>query len=238
MKKLFTIAIFFSMVISLQSQELSEILENYYEVNGQESLSALETRTVTGRIFQMGSEFSFVQTSKRPNLFRLEADIMGQKFIQAFNGTEGWMVAPFMGTTDPQDIPVDQLKSIKREADFDGLLYNYEEKGIDLAFEGIEDLEGSDVYKIKATYDDGDESFIFIDLETYVILKTEAKISMMGTEAMTETFLSNYKMIDGTAIAFSIETKVNGQVQSQINIDSVEYGKEVDNSIFERPVKE
>lgn len=238
MKKLFTIAIIFSMVISVQAQDLSEILDNYYETNGQASLSQIQTRTVTGRIFQMGSEFAFVQTSKRPNLFHLEADIMGQKFIQAFNGTDGWMVAPFMGTNDPQDIPADQIKSIKREADFDGVLFNYEEKGIELSYEGIEDLEGSDVYKIKATYDNGDESFIFIDLETYVILKTEAKISMMGSEALTETFLSNYKMVDGTAIAFSIETKVNGQVQSQINIEKVEYGKEIDNKIFDRPVKE
>lgn len=61
--------------------------------------------------------------------------------------------------------------------------------------------------------------------------------TMTGTEALTSTFLSNYKMIDGTAVPFSIETRANGQVTGQINLDTVEYDKEVDESIFTRSTK-
>ena len=118
------------------------------------------------------------------------------------------------------------------------MLFNYEEKGIELTYEGVEDLEGSEVYKIKAVYPDDFEMFIFLDVESYVILKTEANISMMGSESLTETFMSNYKMVDGTAVAFSMETKVNGQYSAQINIEKVEYDKEIDPKIFDRPIKE
>lgn len=170
MKKLFTlIAIVGVFIGSVQAQDLEEILENYYEVNGQEKMSQVKTIIMTGRIFQMGSEFNFTRISVRPNKFHLEADIMGQKFIQSFDGSDGWMIAPWTGSTEPQDIPADQLKSIEREADIDGVLFNYDEKGITLEYEGIEDVEGSDTYKIKATYADGDVITTFIDVESFVI---------------------------------------------------------------------
>ena len=239
MKKLITIMAIFAIFIgTTKAQDLSEILDNYYEVNGQDKLSEIKTIIITGKIFQMGSEFSFKRIGMRPDKFRLEADIMGQKMVQAYDGTEGWMIAPWMGTTDPQDIPTDQLKPMKKEADFDGVLFKYEEKGITLEYEGIEDVEGSDAHKIKATYKDGDEVSIFIDAESFVMLKMEQVMpSMMGGEALTETFMSNYKMVEGMAIAYSIETKVQGQVTAQIKIETVEYDTEIDESIFVRPAK-
>jgi len=239
MKKLYTIIVIVGFFISaLQAQNLKEILDNYYKSNGQSKINQIKTMTITGSIFQMGSEFNFKRISIRPDKFYLEADIMGQKFVQAYNGTDGWMIAPWTGSVDPQDIPVNQLKVLKKEADFDGALYNYEAKGIMLEYEGIEKVNGTEAFKIKATYQDNDVVKIFIRVDLNVIIKTEAILpTMMGTDALTETFLSNYKMIEGTAVAFSIETKSNNQVSAQIKIDHVEYDKKIDNTIFNRPKK-
>jgi len=224
MKKLYTIIVIVGFFFSpLQAQDLKEILDNYYKSNGQN---------------KMGSEFSFKRISIRPDKFYLEADIMGQKFVQAYNGTDGWMIAPWTGSVDPQDIPVNQLKIMKKEADFDGALYNYEAKGIMLEYEGIEKINGADAFKIKTTYQDNDVVKIFIGAESNLIIKTEAILpTMMRTDALTETFLSNYKMIEGTAVAFSIETKSNGQTSAKIKIDLVEYDKKIDHNIFNRPKK-
>jgi len=239
MKKLYTIIVIVGFFVSaLQAQDLKKILDNYYKSNGHIKINQIKTMTITGAIFQMGSEFSFKRISIRPDKFYLEADIMGQKFIQAYNGTDGWMIAPWTGSADPQDIPVNQLKVLKKEADFDGALYNYETKGISLEYEGIEKVNGADAFKIKATYQDNDVMKIFIGVDSNLIIKTEAILpTMMGTDALTETFLSNYKMIEGTAVAFSIETKSNGQVLAHIKINNVEYDKRIDHNIFNRPKK-
>lgn len=239
MKKLYTIIVIVGFFVSaLQAQDLKEILDNYYKSNGRIKINQIKTMTITGTIFQMGSEFSFKRISIRPDKFYLEADIMGQRFVQAYNGTDGWMIAPWNGSVDPQDIPVNQLKVLKKEADFDGALYNYEAKGISLEYEGIEKVNGADAFKIKATYHDDDVIKIFIGVDSNLILKTEVILpTMMGANAFTETFLSNYKMIEGTAVAFSIETKSNGQTSAQIKIDHVEYDKKIDHNIFNRPKK-
>jgi len=239
MKKLYTIIVIVGFFISaLQAQNLKEILDSYYKSSGQNKINQIKSITITGTIFQMGSEFSFKRISIRPDKFYLEADIMGQKFVQAYDGTDGWMIAPWSGSVDPQDIPVNQLKVLKKEADFDGALFNYEEKGILLEYEGIEKVNDTDAFKIRATYQDNDVVKIFIGINSNVIIKTEAILpTMMGTDALTETFLSNYKMIEGTAVAFTIETKSNSQVLAQIKIDNVEYDKKVDNNIFNRPKK-
>ncbi|MBU1014422.1 MAG: outer membrane lipoprotein-sorting protein [Bacteroidetes bacterium] len=239
MKKLYIIIVIVGFLVStLQAQDLKEILDNYYKSNGRTKINQIKTMTITGTIFQMGSEFSFKRINTRPDKFYLEADIMGQKFVQAYNGIDGWMIAPWTGSVDPQDIPVNQLKVMKKEADFDGALYNYEAKGIILEYAGIEKVNGADAFKIKATYQDDDVVKIFIGVDSNLIIKTEAILpTMMGTDALTETFLSNYKMIEGTAVAFSIETKSNGQTSAQIKIDHVEYDKKIDNNIFNRPKK-
>ena len=70
------------------------------------------------------------------------------------------------------------------------------------------------------------------------MLKTDAVLpTMTGGEALTSIYFSNYKMIDGIAVPFSMETKQNGQVTGQMKLDTVEYDKEVDDKIFTRPVK-
>lgn len=238
MKKLLVaILLIVSAPFIIQAQDLTEILENHYETMGQKKMAKINSITISGTMFMMNAEFPFTRFSKRSNKYRLEAEVMGQKLIQCVNGDDGWMVAPWTGSIEPQDIPADQLKQLKREADIDGPLYNYEEKGITLEYEGIEDLEGSDVYRIKVTYDDGDIITQFIDVESYVLLKTVATVSMMGASQETETYLSNYKMIDGIAVPFSIETRANGQVTGQININEIKYDLEIEDSLFERPVK-
>lgn len=239
MKKFYIIIASIIVFIStLRAQDLNEILDNYYNSNGQDRINQIKTMTITGKILQMGSEFRFKRISVRPNKFYLEADIMGQKFVQAYNGKDGWMIAPWTGSADPQDIPPSHLKTLKKEADFDDALYNYEAKGIILEFAGVEKVENKDAFKIKATYNDGDVVTFFIGTDSNRIIKTEAILpTIMGTNALTETFLSNYKMIDGTAKAFSIETKTNGQVTAQLKFDNIEYDKKIDDNIFNRPTK-
>ncbi|MBL0281880.1 MAG: hypothetical protein IPQ11_16300 [Bacteroidetes bacterium] len=41
---------------------------------------------------------------------------------------KAWTVDPFSGSTGPQPIPVDQLKSLKIQADMDGMLWDWKDK--------------------------------------------------------------------------------------------------------------
>ncbi len=239
MKKLLshTFAILIAALFTVvQGQDLSEILDQHFSVVGQEKLVKIKTLTIYGNIVQMGTEFSFVQRVKKPNKFIMEADIQGQKMIQAFNGDDGWYIAPWIGP-DPQDLAGAQLKQAKEQTDIEGELYNWEEKGHQAEYMGTEDVEGTETHKIKLTKKEGDLIFYYIDSESYVIIKETRKMTVQGSEMEVESFPGNYKMFDGIVFPMSIKTNTMGQ-ETEIIFDSVKFDMEIDDSIFVRPGQE
>jgi outer membrane lipoprotein-sorting protein len=239
MKKLLSIT--FAIIITalftvVNGQDLNEILDQHFSVVGQEKLAEVKTITVYGKIMQIGNEFTFVQKMKNPNKFRMEANIQGQQMIQAFDGENGWYIAPWI-SPDPQDLTGVQLKQAREQTNIEGDLYNWEEKGHQAEYMGAEDMEGTEVYKIKLTKKEGDEIFYFIDSESYVMLKEARKITVEGNEIEIESFPGNYEMINGIAFPMSIKTNTMGQ-ETEIVFDSVKIDLEFDDSIFVRPVQE
>ncbi|MBE9510225.1 MAG: outer membrane lipoprotein-sorting protein [Bacteroidetes bacterium] len=227
------IAAFFTVV---QGQNLNKILDKHFTAVGQEKLMKIKTFTIYGKIAQMGTEFSFVQKMKKPNKFIMEANIQGQLMIQAFDGENGWLIAPWIGP-DPQDLTGVQLKQAREQTNIEGDLYNWEEKGHQVEYMGTEDMEGTEVYKIKLTKKEGDEIFYFIDSESYVILKETRKMTVQGNEIEIESFPGNYEMMNGIVFPMSIKTNTMGQ-ETEVIFDSVKFDIELDDSIFVRPAQE
>src|SRR5437773_8409745 len=57
----------------------------------------------------------------------------------------------------------DEMHGILDDADFDGPLVNYQAKGNRVEYQGVEQIEGSDAYKLKVTRPNGDVSFYYLD---------------------------------------------------------------------------
>lgn len=239
MKKLISLIFIFSTLFSfVRSQDLTEVLNSHFKAIGQEKLTAVNSMKTSGKTIAQGMELDFNIFTQRPEKFRLEVDIQGAKMIQAFDGEKGWFVAPWTGSLDPIEISGIQLKSIKQQANMDGMLYNYAEKGYTTELLGKEDMEGTEVFKIKQTDKDGDVYYYFIDAENFVLLKTSSKVKMGESEVESETFYSNYKEFEGMMMAYSFESKTNGQTVSQINISNIELNPEIDPAIFTMPPKQ
>lgn len=239
MKK-FAFLIVLSIIFSLHSvvsQDLDEILDNYFETVGQEAFNKVEDFALKGKSIMQGMENDFLLKQKRPDKLYLEVDIQGMKLLQAYDGKVGWMVAPWTGTTEPQDITGLDLKSLKEQAEMDDRLFNWEEKGHKAELLGKEDMEGTEVFKIKLIDDEGDEYTFFIDSENYVQLKSISKLKFGDQTVESEMYFSNYEVIEGIAFPFSIESRMSGQIVSQINIEEVKINVGVDDSIFEKPKK-
>ena len=241
MKKLFAsimgIALL-SILFSVQAQNLDKILKNHFDAVGQEKLLKLKTLSFSGKIVQGGMELPFNMYMSRPMKFRMDITVQGQKIISAFDGEKGWNINPMMGTTDPQDMGPDQIKDMKKQADLDGELYNYEKKGSKLELVGTEDFEGTDVYKLKLTDKEDNITYYFVDSETYVIIKTTSKRMVEDTEIESESLLSNYQMVNGIAFPFSISAGANGQTMMEMEMEKVEFDNKMDNSFFAKPEKE
>lgn len=174
---------------------------------------------------------------KRPGKIRVEVEIQGNKMLQGFDGEHGWQVTPWSGTTDPQDMTEDEVKSLKDQADFEGALYNWKEKGHKAELIAKEDMDGTPVYKIKVVKADGNTETDFIDAENFVLLKTTELTKINGNETESDSYASNYKEVNGAQLPFSVENKLKGQTVSSVVIDKYEVNQEIDDQIFNKPVK-
>jgi len=219
------------------AQDLEEVLKDYFETGGQDKLLKVNTITMDGNIMVQGMELPFTTILKRPNMPRTESAIQGQKIIQVFDGENGWMINPMAGTLEPQDMDPETVKQLKSQADMDGELYNYEEKGHTVEYLGTDEMEGTEVHKIKLTRKDGDETIYYIDADAYVVIKVTGKRKIQGVEVEGESTLGNYKMVEGIVFPFSITSGVAGQPGVQIVIDTILIDKPVADSLFVRPEK-
>ena len=238
-KLVFFIATFLmgSMVCKAQEPKLDDILSSYYKAIGIEKMKDWQTFTISGKTIAQGMEFPIKIYMKRPGKIRVEAEIQGSKMIQSFDGTTGWSVVPWSGSSVPQDMSADEIKGIKTQADLEGTLYNWKEKGHKAELIGKEDFEGSTVYKIKLTRADGDIETYFMDAENYVPLKVTTITKIQGNETEGDGYFSNYKEVEGVLMAKTITNKFKGQTVSQIELDKTEINVPISDSLFMKPVK-
>ncbi len=222
-------------VMSAQAQGVDEILAKHFETIGQSKLSNVQTMQTEGKIVVQGMEIPFNQKYKREGKFYMESSFQGMKMVQAFNGETGWQINPMLGS-EPQDLSGMELKSALENSDIDGPLHNYAAKGHKVELLGKDTFEGADVFKIKLTKYDGTEATYFMDADNYVLLKTEVTMVVEGNTVTSSAIMGNYKEVDGVMMAHSITTSAMGQSMNLI-LDKVEFGVEVDDSLFTKPGK-
>ncbi|MCX6246019.1 MAG: outer membrane lipoprotein-sorting protein [Bacteroidetes bacterium] len=234
---LFVVSFLGSMIARAQEAKLDDILYAYYKAIGLEKMKDWQTISGSGKTIAGGVEYPFKMITKRPGKLRIEAEIQGMRMIQAFDGTKGWSIVPWSGSSDPQEMTSDEIKGMKSQADIEGSLYNWKEKGHTAELIGKEDLDGSPVYKIKLTRADGDIENYFIDAETYLPVKVSSVTKIQGNEAESESYLSNYREFNGVLMASAITSKYKGQTISQVEIEKMEVDLPVSDSLFMKPVK-
>jgi len=234
--------ILFLFGLTARSQELNldDILSKYYQAAGIEKMKDFQTIYYDGKSNTMGMEYPFKIYKKRPGKSRIEVEIQGSKMIQVYDGQKGWSVIPWSGSTEPQDMTVDEAKNLKDQSEFEGSLYNWKEKGYKVDLVDKEDLEGSSVYKIKLTKPDGDTETYFIDADNFIILKVSSMVKIQGNESEGEVDYSDYKPVEGVLMPFTFQNKFKGQageMVSQIIFDTIVINKEINDSLFLKPVK-
>jgi outer membrane lipoprotein-sorting protein len=237
MKKLtLTLAALFLIIgNSVLSQSLDDVLNDYFSAIGQDNLLKVNTQKLIGKMVQGGIEIPFTQMAKRPDKVHVEGTFQDLTFIQNYNGKEGWNVNPFTGVTEPQPMSDDELKGMRYQADMDGMLWNWKDKGYTVTLEGNEDMEGTPCFVIKLETNEGDTFTYYIDSDSYILLRSNTKMKVMGNESETDSYYSNYIMVEGIAVPGKIETKMNGQLMGTIVIEKVELNTDLDDTLFEKP---
>lgn len=224
-------------VTGVKSQTVDEVIDNHVKaIGGMDKLMAIKSVRFTGKFSGGGFEVPVVMTLKRKDKMRMDITFQGNSQIQAFDGTTAWGTNPFAGKKDAEKMPKEAEKQMKNQSDIEGALVNYKDKGYKAELMGKEDMEGSEVYKIKMTDKDGDVTNYYLDATSYLILKETSKRKIKEKEINSETLYGNYQTVEGITFPMSLEFREAGSQDGQKGVmEKVELNVEVDDSYFTMP---
>ena len=222
---------------SLPAQTADDIIAKYIaRVGGQERIDATRSLRRTGKFIGGGGfEAIVVQENRRPNLVREEFALQGMTSINAWDGKEGWKINPFAGKKDAETLSEDEMHGILLDADFDEPLIGYRAKGNKVELVGMDQIEGTDVQKLRVTLPNGDIRLYYMDADSGVPIRMEETRLVRGAEQQFETTLGDYKPVNGWLMPFSIESGPKGQVKSTVHYEKIEANVTIDDRRFGKP---
>jgi len=235
-----TLALAMLVASPLAAQTVDEILDKHFAaLGGKDKIAAVQSAKIHAKQVFGPQEVPATISWKRPSKIRMEFTLQGLTGVQAYDGTNAWMVMPFLGKNDPEAMTGDDLKDIIDQADMiEGPLFNYKEKGNTVELLGKEAIEGTDAWKLKLTQKNGDVSTIWLDADAYLQIKSEGKRKRGDQEMEFEQSYGDYKEVGGILFAHSIESKPKGAPQgATITLESIELGVDLPDSLFVMPPK-
>jgi len=223
---------------SLSAQTADEIIAKFVKtVGGMDRIAAATTLRRSGKYIGGGGfEATITQENKRPDLVREDFMLQGMDGVTAWDGGTGWKIEPWQGKKDAEPLGEEELKSIIEDADFDGPLVNYRQKGNKVEYAGREPVEGTDTFKLKVTLKNGDTRYYYMDTDYYVPIKIESTLVVRGAERTYESSLGDYKEVNGWYLPFSIETNVKGSPNRQkYTYEKIEANVAIADGRFHKP---
>jgi hypothetical protein len=223
--------------IAVQAQTVDEIIaKNIQAHGGMEKMELVQTVRISGKLSVSGFRAGFMQENKRPDKIREEQIIQGLAAAQVYDGKIGWQVNPFNGRRDAELMSQDDLKGLTIDADIDGPLVYYKQKGHKAELVGHDSVEGTDCYKIKLTLKNGDVRYYFLDADSFLELKIETQSNIRGTIQYSETYFGDYEEVKGLYYSFAFESGAKGDPNRvKFAVDKVEINVPLEDSIFALP---
>ncbi len=232
------VASVFCLAVALSAQTAEELVAKNIEAKGgMEKLKAIKTVRTTADFDAGGFKAVIGQESKRPDMVRDSFTLQGMTEVDAYDGAVGWHISPFQGKKDPELMGEDQLHGMIEEADFDGPLVDYKTKGNTVEYLGHDQVDGDDVYKLKATLKNGDIYYYYLDPDTYLEILVEKQIFIRGSVRESATEYGSYKPVNGVMYAFSMAqgSKNDPDGRAKINVKKIEVNVPIDDGKFKMP---
>lgn len=219
-----------------QTPSVDALIARNLEARGGESrLEAINTRRVTGTITIGEREAQLRVLAKRPNLMLQEMRDGDQRFVTAYDGQNAWALNPMLGET-PQRIEGPPAEALRDQAQFEGPLVGAHRRGDKIEVLGPEIVEGAQTWKL-AVHSGERVIHVFLDQKTGLERKVSATIAGEAGDVLVESVFSDYETVEGAVMPRRVETRVGGELQATVRLQSVEFNVPLEDSEFRMPAE-
>jgi len=204
---------------------------------GIDRIHALHSVRMTGMIaFGDTPAAPFTVVVARPGRIRTEVKFPQGVWLQIFDGRKGWVVSPFAQTPAPAPMTDEELSNAPEQADIDGPLVDSEKKGIRLALEGKQSVDGRDAWRIRVTRRDGVVRHISLDAVTSLKVRWEGELGPGAEKKMNASSFADYRAVEGLSFPFRIASGEAGKPPTQVIVlEKIEVNPAIAPSEFDAP---
>ena len=215
---------------TIKAQTVDEIMTKHEKaVGGLDNWNKIKTIKMDGSTIQGGMEINMTQTFITEKAMRTDISFMGMNGFQIITKDSGWAYMPFLGQTDIIAMPQEAVQSIQAQISPKHLqMLDYKTAGTKIELAGKDTVNTSPCYKLKCTNSKGDNSFCYIDIATYYLLRTEMTVKISDQEQEISLAFNNYqKLPEGVVMPMTMTAQ-----GADIIYKSIEINKPVDEKIF------
>lgn len=228
------------------AQTVDELVKLHIDARGgYAKLKAIETVRFTRTVATPFSSVKLVVVKKRPNSIRWDQTPLGQtvSIPRAISATSAWDTGP-NGVVTPRAEPM-ATEGREIDADFDGLLVDWKEKGHTVTFEGKEAASTGETYVLKVTTKSGVVRNVHLDAKTFLDTRHTGRVSL-GPDPRTKAMrfndvvitFSDWRDVNGVKFPFAIdEDRTGGGITQSFATftEKIEVNVPVDDALFAMP---
>ena len=183
-----------------------EIVAHNVEARGGAArLAALTSLERTGRVVVPGLNLALTvrELKTRAGQYREDVTLQGLTQVQAYDGHRAWQVQPFQGRKDPSLMSDDEAKGLAQSADIELPFVDAKRKGHVVENLGVEDIDGTQAYKLRVKLKSGNEATFWIDPDSWMVIRELDRQMIRGAEQLTETDYGEYEKVGGVYVPMS-----------------------------------
>lgn len=221
---------------SASAQTAEELVARHLEARGGAArLRAVETLRIERTVAAVFNDIDVVIYKKRPGLYRSEQKVEGRPdtIVRGF-AESAWEHANGKTTTREGAGAVEQREV---DADFDGFLVDYRDKGHAVALEGKARVGAAEAWKLKVTMKSGAVRYVYLDPETLLERRHETTVELAPNRRVATTIdFSDWREVNGVKFPFAIEEERDAPGQTfVIYTKAIEVNMPLDEALFRPP---
>ncbi len=185
----------------------------------------------TMEIKPMGIKMNMKHWSSAPALQYVEVNVEGMgTTVECVDGKNAWSVSPMQGDSIAEG---EELDFKLRSAIFNSEL-KWKEIYKKVECVGKEEINGKECYKVVKTPPTGNPSTEYYDAESKLLVKQSMIVTSPMGDVPVESFVSDYREVDGVLVPFKITATVMG-TERVVDVKKQEFNVEISKDKFAMP---
>jgi hypothetical protein len=230
--------------VPAQAQTADEVIEKHLTaLGGRAALAKLETRVATGTVtistqginLSGPVELSFKAPNKSRSFIKLDLSQFGATEMVIDQRCDGKTAYASNSMQGDREITGDQLQGMLNNT-YPTSLLNYKDAGAKVELTGKDKVGDRPAFVLLYTPKAGPATRMFIDAETYDILRSVTKLNVpaAGGEVEQTNEVGDFRSVDGIRMPFRITTVSPSQTMA-ITLSKIQINAVIDDAMFVRP---